>query len=179
MGSVGPFLIVILVVILPTILILSNKMRTRGKLVCFFMEGDLPLMPKLCKVVDDEFVEYEGGKYRVYEKACRIFYYPMGWPSILQERLSCALYKVGDGDPRNWTDLSERKVSSREMGSVLDPHWLGMIVKGWQKEAGGGGRFEKMLPFLMLALGALTLLMCFVLFTKVGGLSSAISRLTG
>lgn len=177
MGSTGPLLIVILIVLLPVILLLSNKMRTKGKCLCFFMEGDLPVVPKLLKVVDDEFVTYDGGKYNIYEKACRIFYYPMGWPSILQERVPCALYRVGDGIPRNWVDLTERKVSSRELGSILDPHWLGMIVKGWQKEAGGGDRLQRLLPLMMVALGALTLIMTFVIMTKFGSIQSAVNAL--
>ena len=181
MGQSGSVLLmmVILILLIPILLIVMNRMRTRGKCVSFFLEGTLPVSPKLLKVGRDGFLEYQGRKFEVKEECMRLIQWPLGMPQILTEMVPAALYDFDTAEQLDWRVVNITKGnSSVEIGAVLDPQWLAIFIKG-MKEAGGmgGSRFERMMPMLSLALGALALIMIFVVMTKISSLQSSVSSL--
>lgn len=182
MGQSGTVLLmlVILILFIPILLIVVNRLKTRGKCVSFFLEGTLPVSPKLLKVGRDGFMEYQGRKFEVREEMMRLIQWPLGVPNILTEMVPAALYDFDTSEQLDWRKVNITKGnSSVEIGAVLDPQWLAIFIKG-MKDAGGmgGGRFERMMPMLSLALGALCLLLLFVVMSKMSGLQSAVNNLS-
>lgn len=179
-GTQLMFMLVVILLI-PVFLIGMNRMRTRGKCVCFMLLGTLPLSPKLLKVGKDGFVEFEGKKFQIQEEMIRLIQWPLGMPTILTEMVPAALYDIDTAEQLDWRSLNiEGGHSSTEIGAVLDPQWLAIFIKG-MKDAGGlgGSRFERMVPLLTMALAGLALVMVFVVMVKLGTLQSAINRLGG
>jgi hypothetical protein len=51
------------------------------------------------------------------------------------------------------------------------------LVRGYRESEGGGSRLQKMLPILGIGVGVITLILIFVVMTKVGGLQNAVDIL--
>ena len=152
---------------------------TNGKMLCVFVEGNRTAQIKLLKVRDD-LVTFgaDKDKYGVDGNYVRLVRYPMGWPSFFQVTVPCVIYEMGRFDPLNWLNLGEPGASSKEVGAVLDPFWLSLIVKGTKA---GQLTQDKVTRILLIATTALVgvgiILMLYVVI-KMGSLQGAVDRIS-
>jgi len=157
-------------ILFPLALILIMRQKVVGKMLCFFLEEDKSIRAKLLKVKGD-FVPFEGEAYLVKAERVRLIRYPMGWPSILQQTIPASQYHRGQVDPQNWIDLSQKGVSATEVGAVLEPTWMANIVRGIQQKD-SKTRLEKAMPLITIGLGGLSLILIYVVVTKINEISS-------
>ena len=160
---------------------LWNQRRTIGKILVLFLEGDKYVRVCLLPVRGDFVMDFKTGEaYYIFPERVRLIRFPIGWPSILsfmQQIVPCVEYVRGDGEPLNWNKPAERTVSSKEVGAAMEPEWLSNLVRGYREAEGGGSKWQRMLPVLGLGIGLITLILIFVVMTKVGGLQNAVDRL--
>lgn len=172
-------LVVVLLIIIafPLALILFTRRRVAGRMLCWFLEEDKTLSNKLLKV-DGEFVQSGDDHYRVDVEKVRLIRYPFGMPSVLQQIIPTSLYQAGASsfEPLDWITLSNEGASAKEVGAILDPYWMGNLMKA-VKEGGGETRFQRMLPWLTLGIAAISLILVFVLLTRLGSIQSSVAGL--
>ena len=145
--------------------------------MCWFAEDDRTAVPRFLKVQGD-LVYYLDEAYKVDPAYTRLVWYPTGMPSMFQTLVPCLLYQRGRHDPLDWVLLGAGPiVSAKEVGAALEKYWMGMIVRGVREGMAGASRMERMMTFLAVGLSALTLIMIFVVMTKMGSLQSAVSSL--
>ena len=160
-----PLILLFILFAFPMGLILYNRQRCKGKMLCFFLRKDKSVQTVLCLLWND-FVLYQERAYDVYPDFVRLSRFPMGWPPFLQELVPAALYLEEDGIPLDWVTLDQRKVRAMELKSALDENFFRKMVHETAQEAGGTGiNWRKILPIALLVIGVIGLI---VLFT-VGG----------
>lgn len=172
MGAfIGPMVILFVFIIGGALVIFWNKRRIRGKMLCFFLQGDIYLKPALCEFQDD-FVFYGDHAYDIYPQRVRLTRFPAGWPSILQEIVPTALYDVANGIPLNWNDLPDQKdarLRAMNIKSALGENAIRKLVQEAATEGGPGGGFRlnwrKVLPIVLIVGG----LIGFVFIMRGGG----------
>lgn len=135
-----------------------NKSRIKGKMLCYFVRKDKSLVGKLCELKDD-FVIFGRRAYDVYPDFVRVARFPMGWPSILQELVPCALYDEEDAIPLDWINLDNRLERAMELKAALDENWLRKLV---QEAAAVGGlaiNWRRIFPLVLIGIGVVGLLL--------------------
>jgi len=169
---VGILTILLMFTGIPTALFFYMQWKISGKMLCWFLEDDISAVPEL-NAIEGDFIMSEDGGYDVEAEKVRLVRYPLGWPRQLQQIVPASLYRRGNAIPLNWVTLEARSVSARELAAVLDENWLRNLVKG-AREGMGVSKFEKMIPMLTLAVMGISLLLLFVMFTRIGGLTEAL-----
>lgn len=141
----------------PLLLLLWNRQRVKGKMLCVIVRGDKSVVMKLCELVHD-FVIFEERAYDVYPDFVRLARFPMGWPAMFQELVPTALYNEVDAVPLDWIELDRRLESAMNLKSALEENWLRKLVHEAATE-GTGFRlnWRKILPIGLMAIGAIGL----------------------
>jgi len=171
----GIILMLLILVGGASFLLLWNQQRLAGRMLCFFLEEDKSTKPELRKIADD-FIESEDGLYDIEPDRVRLIRYPTGWPPPLQQIIPTSLYCRGNARPLDWVTLRAREVSAKELKAVLDTHWLINLVRG-AREGGGESKVSRILPLLSAALGAICMVLIFIILAKMGALESAVKVL--
>ncbi len=140
----------------PVAIVLWNKIRCKGKLLCFIARKDKSLKPALCEL-RDAFVIWGNRAYDVYPDFIRICGYPVGWPSILQELVPSSLYDEDDALPKDWVTLKTPEEGSLRLRSALDENWIRKLVQESSSEGRSKINWRKIIPIVLMALGALGL----------------------
>jgi len=164
----------VVVSILPMAAFFWMRSRTAGRMLCWLMDDDRSAKQKLVKVNGD-FVIMDDEQYLVHPDAVRLIRYPTGWPNFMQQVMPCALYSRGNAEPINWNTAVPTHLSSMELGSILDPNWMRLIVKGTKDQ--GGTPANRMITFAGLGLGAISVVMLFYVVSKMGTLQGAVTAL--
>jgi hypothetical protein len=179
--NVISIVLLMVMIMTPLALVMFIKLRVKGKHYCYFLEENGILNPKLCKI-DVDMVIDKGVKYIIKqgEDFTRYVPFPSMMPSFFQERVPASLYYRGEVRPVSWAvALRELKkglrISPIELDAVTDPRWMRAIVHGASEGGGQEAGWRKMVPLLGLAVGAIALLLIFVLFMKMGGVQSGIN----
>lgn len=162
----GLLLMVVVILLMPSVLFFYMQWKCAGKMLCFFLEEDKSTRPELTRIEGD-FIVSEEGMYDIEPEKIRLMRYPLGWPRFLQQILPAGLYERDNAIPLDWITLEAATISASELHTVLDKNWLKNLVAG-AREGATGGKFEKMVPMLSLAVSGLVLLMMFILMTKIG-----------
>lgn len=170
----GPVVMVMLMALAPVAAFFWMRTRTVGRMLCWVMDDDRSAKQRLVKVSGD-FVTMDDERYIVHPDAVRLIRYPTGWPSFMQQVMPCALYSRGNAEPINWNEASPRHLSSMELGSILDPNWMRLIVRGTKDQAGTPA--NRMITFASLAIGGVSVVMIFYLISKMGTLEGTLSEL--
>lgn len=102
--------------------------------------------------------------------------YPAGWPIFLQQSIPSVMCDRANGVVLDWSDLANANVKAKEVGAAMEPQWIKSFIKG-ATESRGESKMSRMLPLLSLVAVILCLVMIFVLFTKIGGLQTAVESL--
>jgi len=166
----GPLVLFIMMLMMPIALILWNKNRIKGKMLCYILKDDKSVTPKLCELRDD-FVIYENYAFDVCPDLVRVARFPTGWPSFVQELVPCALYDIKNALPLNWINLKAADYRSMEVRSALDENWLRKLVHEAATEgapqSGGFGKinWKKVLPIMLLVGGVIG----FIVISRMGG----------
>jgi len=148
--------LVVIILLMPMVLILWNKKKTKGKLLCTMVKDDKSTDTRLCPL-DGGFVIYKDRAYDVYPDVIRVTKYPSGWPSFLQELVPHALYDESNALPLDWINLStDIKFRSMEVKAALDENFFKKIVQ--ETVAQGKGLSLNMRKILPLGLGAIAIL---------------------
>jgi hypothetical protein len=143
-----------LTVILPVALILWNKMRIRGKMLCFIAKKDKSVDGYLCRL-ESSFVIWGDRAFDVYPDFVRVSRFPSGWPGILQELVPASLYDEEDALPKDWVTLETPKEGSLRLRAALDENWLKKLVAEAAADSGFRINWRRVLPILLLVIGAL------------------------
>jgi len=151
------------------------RSRITGRMLCWIMEDDRSAKQAMLKVAGD-FVTIDDERYVVSPEAVRLIRYPSGWPPWMQQVVPCSLYARGNAVPIDWATATPTSLSSTELGSILDPNWMRLIVKG-TREQGVEGTANKIVTFMSLGLGAISVVMIFYLISQLGTLSGTVSSL--
>lgn len=152
----GPILVLVVLVLMPLVVIIWNRRRVKGRMLCYFVRKDKSVIGTLCELRND-FVIFGDRAYDVYPDFVRVARFPSGWPAILQELVPCSLYDEEDAVPLNWISLDNRLERAMELKAALDENWLRKLVHETATEgAPAGFRFNwrKALP-LMLVIGGI------------------------
>lgn len=155
----GPIILIATIILFPFILIMWNKARCKGKVVGVIARGDIWVQTVLCELMDD-YIVFNGRGYEMHPKLARLTAFPGGWPKALQETLPTFLLREDDAIPLDWINLGERRVSSTEIGTSLDPNIYRILVKEGARVADGDSKgfsfnWKKALPFILIAVGIL------------------------
>ncbi len=155
--------VLIITFLIPFMLLLWNKQRVKGKILCYFVRKDKSVLGKLCELRSD-FVIFEERAYEVYPDFVRVAKFPMGWPSVFQELIPAALYDEEDAIPLDWVNLDNRLERSMNLRSALDENWIRKLVHEAATE-GGGFRinWRKIIPIVLIILGAIGLVALMVM----------------
>jgi len=138
-------------------MIFWNKKRIRGKMLCFFLRGDLYVNSALCEYQDD-FVFYNGKAYDIYPDRVRLIRFPAGFPDMLRETIPSALYDVANGIPLDWKNpptQTDAKLRSMNIKSALMENKIRQMVDEATRESSGGSgiNWKKILPILLVVGG--------------------------
>ncbi len=166
----GPQLLLITIIFTPVLIMVWNKVRCKGKMLCFVLRKDKSVVGKLC-ALRSAFVIYEDRAYDIYPDLVRLFRFPMGWPAILQEIVPIALYDEENAVPLDWITLEPFKDGSLSLRAALDENWLKKLVHETAMEgvAGGGLNWKKILPFALIGLGVAGLIFMLIMRARSGG----------
>jgi hypothetical protein len=160
--NLGAFALIITIAA-PLLLMLWNRQRVKGKILCVIVRKDKSTIMKLCELWND-FVIFEDRAYDVYPDYVRLTRFPMGWPAMFQELVPSALYNEEDAIPLDWIDLDERKESSMNLKSALEENWVRKLVHEAATEGAGFKlNWRKILPIALIVLGAIGLVIMFVI----------------
>lgn len=155
--STGVFVLIATIFFVPLLIIMWNRQRCKGKMLCFMIRKDKSVDVSLCKLWND-FVIYNDRAFDVYPDFVRIARFPMGWPPMFQELVPCALYLEEDAIPLDWINLDDRKVRSMELRSALDENFFRKMIHETTYEGGGFSfNWRKALPLILIALALLAL----------------------
>jgi len=139
-------------------LIMWNRQRVKGRMLCFFIRKDKSVVQSLCELKSD-FVIYKDRAYDVYPDFVRIIKFPMGWPAFLQELVPSSLYDEEDAIPLDWIDLDSRLERSMQLRSALEENWVRKLVHEAAVEGGGAGiNWRRVIPIVLIAIGIIGLL---------------------
>lgn len=160
----SPVILLIMIIGTPVFLMFWNKFRTHGKMLCYFLRKDKSIVGGLC-VLKSSFVIWTDRAFDVYPDFIRVARFPMGWPSLLQELVPCALYDEEDAVPKDWITLESPKDRSMEVRAALDENWLRKLVQEAARE-GGGFQFNwrRVLPIALVIVGVIGLI--YILMSK-------------
>lgn len=161
-------LVVLVTFVMPVMIILWNRQRVKGKMLCCFLRKDKSVVFKLCQL-KGAFVIWSQGvfsrQYDVYPDFVRLARYPQGWPSMLQELVPAALYDEDDAIPKDWETLEAAKEGSMKLHAAMEERWVQKVTHEVSApEAGGGFNWKRALPMLLIGIGVLVLL--FLLTSK-------------
>ena len=160
-------LALIVTIMFPLLLVMWNRQRTKGKILCYFVRKDKSILGMLCELKHD-FIVFEDRAYDVYPDFIRVARFPMGWPAMLQELVPAALYDEEDAIPLDWITLDNRLERSMNLRSALEENWVRKLVHEAATE-GQGFKFNwrKVLPIGLMVLGAIGL----IVMMSMGGIS--------
>ncbi len=147
---------IFLTFMVPLFVILYNKMRVRGKVLCYFARKDKSLDGRLCRL-KASFVIYGDRAFDIYPDFVRVARFPMGWPSFFQELVPCGLWDEEDAVQKDWITLDTPKESSLVLRAALDENWIKKLVAEASAEGGTKFNLRKILPIALLVIGALGL----------------------
>jgi len=154
--SVGT-LALLLTLAIPFLVILWNRQRVKGKILCYFIRKDKSILAKLCELKSD-FVVFQDRAYDIYPDFVRVARFPHGWPAMFQELVPSALYDEEDAIPLDWIRLDNRLERSMNLKSALDENWVKKLV---HEAATEGADFRinwrKIIPIALILLGGLGL----------------------
>ena len=170
----GPTLMMVMMALLPVAAFFWMRSRTSGKMLCWMMDDDRSAKQKIVKVTGD-FVEMDDERYIVNAEAVRLIRYTTGWPNFMQQVMPCALYSRGNANPIDWNDAKPTSLSSMELGSILDPNWMRLIVRGTKEQGVTSG--NRLITFASLGLGAVSVVVMFYIVTKLGTLEGVVAEL--
>jgi hypothetical protein len=151
------------------------RSRVTGRMLCWIMDDDRSAKQTMLKVAGD-FVTIDDERYVVSPDAVRLIRYPAGWPPWMQQVVPCSLYARGNAVPIDWATATPTALSSVELGSILDPNWMRLIVKG-TRDQGTEGTTNRIVTFVSLGLGAVSVVMIFYLISQIGTLSGTVTTL--
>ena len=175
MGTItGPLIMLVFTSLVPIAAFFWLRSRTAGRMLCWVMDEDRSAKQMLLKVKGD-FISIDDERYIVSPEVVRLIRYPTGWPKFMQQVVPCSLYSRGNAEPIDWTSAVPQKLSSIELGSILDPNWMRLIVRG-TKEQGVGGQ-SRLITFATLGIGAVTVVLMFYVVTKMGALEGLVTQL--
>jgi hypothetical protein len=171
-----------LIMFFPFIMLAVVYQLTNGKMLCGIVSKGKPLKFRMLKLIDGEFVKEGNDKWFIREKQVKLVNYPIMFPKVLgfmTRVVPCELVTPGRAEPLDWQDPTKGVMSSKELDAVLDPHWLRGFVLGVVNESGGGKSDKQMRMFTMLAvaLGAICMVLLFVLMTRLNQTNAAIKAL--
>lgn len=173
----GTLMMVLIFLFVPVIIFFWNQQRIAKKVLCLFLEEDRSINQRLLPAQTDFVLDLKMGQaYYIYPDNVRFMRYPAGWPTAIQQVVPVVLYERGNGEPLDWVHLEKRVVSATEIGAAMEPEWLKNIVRGY-RETSGETKMQKMLPLLSVALGAICMLLLFVVMTKFGSLEATVESL--
>lgn len=173
------FLLLFVFMCFPLFLQLFIRRKTKGRHLCAILEKDKPLDFKLLKIHKDDFVRDKSDEWLLKTDLMKLVRYPIMWPATLsgfQQIVTCSLVMRGRSDPLDWENPPAGALSSKELPVVLDPHWLINLVKGVGEE-GKVSRGERMLLFLAVGAGVISLIMIFFVIFKLGGIEQGLNAL--
>lgn len=162
---------------LPLALIVILKSRVRGKVLAWILEEDRTITVKLLPRKGD-FAIFKGDYYLIDEEYTRTIWYPSNLPVFLQNQVPVLLLETGRAEPLRWTELQKKGLSPKELGDVLDPQWMGHLIKGAGGQPVTGG-MSKLFSWLLLGGLVVSLLLIFALFFKMGSLEGSIGDIKG
>jgi len=163
----------------PVIFFFITRARVAGKLLCWILEEDRSARQRLLKVKGN-FIQMEQERYFVNPDSVRFVRYPASWPVWMQQTVPCSLYKRGEGNPLDWNTLAPiGPASAVELGTVLDPEWIKLVVKGTSEIGKTGGNRERLLLIIAIGASGLTLLLTFYLVSKMGAIESIVRSMGG
>lgn len=172
---IGPLIMVLVLVFGAVFLLFWNKKRVKGKVLGFFLSGEVMLKPELCPC-EESFVFYKGRAYDFYPSRVRFVGFPTGFPSILQERIPALLYDVENGVPLDWKDppiQSDARLRSMNIKSALMENMLRKMVEEASRETGVTGsriNWKKILPIIMVIGGIIGFIFIMQRSGGIGGL---------
>lgn len=151
-------LALIITFLIPFMVILWNRQRVKGKILCYFVRKDKSVLGKLCELRSD-FVVFQDRAYELYPDLVRVARFPMGWPAMFQELVPCVLYDEEDAIPLDWIRLDNRLERAMNLKSALDENWIKKLVHEAAAE-GAGFRinWRKAIPIAMILLGGIGLI---------------------
>jgi len=164
------FLLFLLIVFFFYVLLIRKM--TGGKVLCYFLEKDKGVKPKLLPMWEGDFTMDKGNKYQVRPQNIRFVRYPGGMPPFMQVIVPALLYESGKASPLDWVNLDVSSKSSKELDASLEPHWLRMIVKRIQEQAAGGDKLVRIATLVGAMAAVLGLILIFVVMTKLGSINS-------
>jgi len=147
-----------LTLFIPVFMILWNRQRTRGKILCFFARKDKSLIGNLCRL-RSSFIIWEDRAYDLYPDFIRITRFPLGWPSILQELVPTCLYDEEDALPRDWITLEKPEEGSLTLRAALEENWVKKLVQEAAAEGGLRINWRRVIPIALMAIGIVGLIM--------------------
>lgn len=159
------------------VMVFAIRQRTANKILCWFLEADKTAIPRLLKKASAEMIIYEGDRYGYEEEVVRWVRYPSGFPAIFQVVIPCILYQRGRYSPLNWIELGQAGASSKEVGAVLEPHWMANIVRGTREGTPVQTRWDRFGPMLTLGIAALTFVMMLFIISKILAIESTLDVL--
>lgn len=143
----------IITFLIPLVVIIWNRQRVKGKMLCYFVKKDKSVDGRLCELRSD-FVIYKDRAYDVYPDFVRVARFPLGWPPFLQELVPCCLYDEEDAIPLDWIHLDRRLERAMELKAALDENWLKELVHETAAEARGFQlNWKKVIPIALLIIG--------------------------
>lgn len=153
-------ILVIIVILIPLFMIVSNKLQCKGKVAAIIIRNGLPLEVRRCKVLRG-FIVYNGCGYRMDNMVHQDIGWPPGRQSFFQESLQAYLIDEDDAVPHNWRDVGhgeqDRKKRAREVAEALNPELLGNYLHKQQQQGATKKKWNirKALPFVLIAGGIL------------------------
>ena len=172
--------LIVLVLCFPLAFWWTVRRKCAGSMYCGVISKGKPIQFKLLKIREGEFLEDGEDHWIIQDKQVKLTQYPAGWMwemfpmSLFQQTVPTSLYMRGRGDPLDWEEPSSGSISSKELKAILDPNWMKSLVQGVVEGGGGASKRDRMLLFLAVGLGAISLILIFVLLTKLGALEQAI-----
>jgi hypothetical protein len=148
---------ILMTFMLPLIILIWNKKRVQGKMLCFFARKDKSLAGELC-LLKKSFVIWKDRAYDVYPDYCRVARFPMGWPWIFQEIIPAALYDEEDAIQKDWITLQSPKEGSLKLRAALEENWVAKLVQETTADVGKKINWRKILPIAMIAIGIIGLI---------------------
>lgn len=149
----GAIAVLVIILIVPTALVMLNKKKIAGKMLCVMVKEDKSVDLKMCRLFRN-FVFYGDRAYEVYPNRVRVARYPSGWPSLLQELVPVSIYDERDAIPLDWIWLTERYESAMKLRASIDENIYRTVA---QVQAAETGRvpfnWRRVLPFILLAVG--------------------------
>lgn len=180
-NAIMPIAVVFAVFMLfPLVVHASIRWKSSGKILCGIVMKGKPLVFKLKKIVEGEFIVDGTDKWFIREEQVKLVGYPLMWPEALgmfKQTVPCSLYMPGRGEPLDWEDPSTGSLSSKELSAILDPYWLRALVKGVEEAGGKPSRGEKILPWLAVGASIACLVLVFVVLAKMGVLEDKLGVL--